>query len=179
MTWVRRTGIMVFACAVSAAWASLVSGHSEDKHAAPIGQKGSASEVTKTIEVTMTDNRYEPAEITVGTGETVRFVVRNAGELVHEFNIGTKDRHLAYREEMTKMIETGALEADRINHDKMGHGAGGMKHDDPNAVLLEPGESGEIVWTFPEETTLQFACNVPGHYEDGMVGEFRFEDRPS
>lgn len=170
-----RLGAAVVACALSAAWVSSALAHSEDKHAAPIGHEGSASDVTTTVEVTMTDNRYEPAEIVVGAGETVRFVVRNAGELVHEFNIGTREGHLAHREEMTKMIEMGVLEADRINHDKMGHGPDAMEHDDPNAVLLEPGESGEIIWTFPEEATLQFACNIPGHYEDGMVGEFRIE----
>ena len=172
----RRAGLLFAICVASIAAVSAVSGHSEDKHAAPIGQKGDPAKATTTIDVTMTDNRYEPAEITVGAGETVRFIIRNAGEHVHEFNIGTREQHLAHLEEMSMMIESGVLEADRINHDRMGHGAGGMKHDDPNAVLLEPGESGEIVWTFPEATVLQFACNIPGHYEDGMVGEFRFDD---
>ncbi|HSM43241.1 MAG TPA: cupredoxin domain-containing protein [Afifellaceae bacterium] len=156
-----------------------MSAHGENKHAAPMGQKGEPAKVTRTIEVTMTDNSYEPEEIAVGAGETVRFVIRNAGELVHEFNIGTRKRHLAHRGEMTMMIEMGVLEADRINHHKMGHGSGAMKHDDPNAVLLEPGETGEIVWAFPGEAKLQFACNVPGHYEDGMVGEFRFDGHAS
>lgn len=175
----RRAGVLFAACVASVATVSAVSGHSEDKHAVPIGQKGDPAQVTTTIEVTMTDNSYEPAEIAVSAGETVRFVVHNAGEFVHEFNIGTRDRHLAHREEMTMMIEMGVLEADRINHDRMGHGSGAMKHDDPNAVLLEPGETGEIVWTFPGTAKLQFACNVPGHYEDGMVGEFRFDDQAS
>ena len=50
----------------------------------------------------------------------------------------------------------------------MGHGM----HDDPNSVLLEPGKSGEIVWTFPKDAdvAIEFACNVPGHYQSGMVG---------
>jgi len=173
----HRTGLAFATSATFAALVSFASGHSQDKHAAAIGEKGDPSAASTTIEMTMTDNRYEPAEITVGAGETVRFVIRNAGELVHEFNIGTRDRHLAHREEMEKMIEMGVLEADRINHDKMGHGSGAMKHDDPNAVLLEPGETGEFVWTFPESTKLQFACNVPGHYEDGMVGEFRLDGK--
>ena len=162
-------------CLASIATVSAVSGHSQDKHAVPIGQKGDPARVTTTIEVTMTDNSYEPAAITVRPGETVRFVIRNAGELVHEFNIGTREQHLAHREEMTMMIETGVLEADRINHDRMGHGSGAMKHDDPNAVLLEPGETGEIVWTFPDTQKLQFACNVPGHYDAGMMGHIRFQ----
>ena len=67
------------------------------------------------------------------------------------------------------MMEHGVLEPDRINHDKMK--MGGMMHKDPNSVLLEPGKSAEIIWTFPKaKTKLEFACNVPGHYEAGMVG---------
>ena len=49
-----------------------------------------------------------------------------------------------------------------------------MKHDDPNSKLLEPGETMEIIWTFNKEAALEFACNIPGHYDSGMVGEFEF-----
>jgi uncharacterized cupredoxin-like copper-binding protein len=45
-----------------------------------------------------------------------------------------------------------------------------MSHDDPNSVLVEPGKTAELVWTFDTDATLEFACNVPGHYEAGMVG---------
>ena len=51
-----------------------------------------------------------------------------------------------------------------------------MEHDDPNSVLLEPKGAGEIVWTFTEAATLEFACNVPGHYGAGMAGTFEFTD---
>lgn len=59
---------------------------------------------------------------------------------------------------------------------KMGHAAGDetradMVHDDPNSVLLDPGAHGELIWTFSEPTELEFACNVPGHYQSGMVGK--------
>jgi len=56
-----------------------------------------------------------------------------------------------------------------MDHSQMG-GKMPMKHDDPNSVLLEPGETKELVWTFPKEATLEFACNIPGHYQAGMVG---------
>jgi len=52
------------------------------------------------------------------------------------------------------------------------HGDGHMmSHDEPNSALLAPGESAEIVWTFPEAGSLEFACNVPGHYDAGMMGD--------
>lgn len=143
-----------------------------------IGKPGDAAEASRTVEVAMTEFAYEPASISVKQGETVRFVVRNAGEQVHEFNIGTASMHADHQEEMLKMMEAGVLEVDTINRDMMrskgsdGHD-GMMAHDDPNSVLLEPGEEAEIVWTFSTDADLQFACNVPGHYESGMHGEFR------
>ena len=42
--------------------------------------------------------------------------------------------------------------------------------DDPNTVMLEPGQSAELTWTFAQATGLEFACNIPGHYQAGMVG---------
>jgi uncharacterized cupredoxin-like copper-binding protein len=141
---------------------------------AAAGKPGKASQATTTIEVIMYDNYYEPENISVKEGETVRFIIKNAGELVHEFNIGTAEQHEAHAPMMQMMVEHGVLEADKINHDvakvmqaSMGHGA----HDEPNSALLEPGKSAEIVWTFPAHAEIEFACNVPGHYDGGMVGE--------
>ena len=140
------------------------------------GQVGQSSDVSRTIMVTMYDNYYEPAEISVREGETVKFIITNAGELVHEFNIGTPDAHDAHGPEMMMMVEHGILEADRINWDaakkmqkNMGHGM----HEEPNSALLEPGKSAEIIWQFPDHATLEFACNVPGHYDAGMVGDIK------
>ena len=45
-----------------------------------------------------------------------------------------------------------------------------MEHDDPNAVRLAPGEKGEIIWTFANAGSFQFACLIPCHYEAGMHG---------
>ena len=167
--------LIAFSVSSTAAFA-----HGEEKHATDVGQKGDPVKVSRTIEVSMTDNAFEPSSMAVKAGETIRFVVRNDGELVHEFNIGTGKMHEAHREEMMQMMDMGMLEADRINHDRMGHGSGGMmmKHDDPNSVLLEPQQTAELIWMFPERANLQFACNVPGHYEDGMVGEFRIDGGP-
>src|SRR3546814_11220077 len=40
-------------------------------------------------------------------------------------------------------------------------------------------DKGEMIWTFTEAGDLQFACNIPGHYESGMVGNIKFQRRPS
>lgn len=159
--------------ALLASGPALAAGSHGGGHDMKIGKPGDPAKVSRTIEITMNDNFYEPESLDIKEGETIRFIVRNAGEFVHEFNIATAAMHEAHRPEMMMMVEHGVLEPDRINHEaakamqaSMGHGM----HDEANSVLLEPGESGEIVWTFPEHADLEFACNVPGHYETGMHG---------
>ena len=150
-------------------------GHTGGKmgHGFDFGAPGKASDVTRTIEITMKENFFEPERIEVKAGETIRFTIRNEGELVHEFNIGTAAMHAEHQKEMMTMMEHGALEADRINHDMMKMDMGGgktMEHNYPNSVLLEPGKTGEVIWKFTRAAELEFACNVPGHYEAGMMG---------
>jgi len=158
-----------------ATFAAGAHGGGHGKNATPIGKAGKPSEVSRTIKVEMNDNYFGMQNLTVKGGETIRFVITNTGEFVHEFNLGTKAMHAAHKKEMMMMMTHGALEAHRINHDKMkmDMGNGMMKqHDDPNSVLLEPGKSAEIIWKFPNKAVkqLEFACNIPGHYESGMVG---------
>lgn len=143
-------------------------------HEATVGSPGDLNEVSRTVEVVMADNYYEPEQIEVGGGETVRFVVRNEGSIVHEFNIGTPELHKQHQPEMQMMFEHGVLEIDKIHHDRMKMDMGNghtMDHSEPNSVLLEPGDTAEVVWKFSGNGKLEFACNMPGHYESGMVGE--------
>jgi len=46
-----------------------------------------------------------------------------------------------------------------------------MEHEDPNAIRLAPGKSGEIVWKFTNDGVFKIACLVPGHYDTGMHGD--------
>lgn len=147
-------------------------------HSFDFGEPGKASEVDRTVEILMKEIYYEPEAIEVKAGETIRFKITNKGKLVHEFNLGTASMHKAHQKEMEMMVEHGVLEADKINHKMMKMDMGGgktMEHDDPNSVLLEPGKSGEVVWKFTKATELEFACNVPGHYEAGMMGRVQFK----
>ena len=149
-----------------------------DHHGMAFDQPGKASEVSRTVNVEMHDNYYKPEQITVKAGETIRFKVTNKGEFLHEFGLGTAAMHKAHQKEMMKMWEHGMIEADRINRDrmKMDHGDGrGMEHNDANSILLEPGKSGEVIWKFTKPMDLEFACNIPGHYESGMMGPIKFK----
>lgn len=144
-------------------------------HGPDIGTPGKSENISRSVEIIMRDNSFEPESVSVSKGETLRFVIRNEGDFVHEFNIGTAVMHTQHQKEMMMMMEHGALEADRINHDRMNMDMGGgksMKHEDPNSVLLEPGKTAEVIWKFSTAENIEFACNVPGHYESGMVGKF-------
>lgn len=169
---------LVVAVAMSMSATAFAAGTHGHGHGAEIGEPGKASEVSRTISVEMYDNYYEPEVIEVNPGETVRFVVENKGRLVHEFNIGTAAMHEDHQKEMMMMVEHGVIQGGKLNHERMemdmGNGQS-MKHDDPNSLLLEAGQSQELVWKFAESGNIEFACNVPGHYQVGMYGAINFQ----
>jgi uncharacterized cupredoxin-like copper-binding protein len=152
----------------SPVWASPA--HTDD-----FGQPAPAAKATRSVEVVMGDMSFTPKAIDIKAGETVRFVLVNKGQLLHEFNLGDAAMHAKHQQEMLKMQQSGMLtptgmkEMDHSAMAGMDHGT--MKHDDPNSVLVEPGKTSELTWTFTKATNLEFACNIPGHYQAGMVGK--------
>ena len=139
-----------------------------------IGSKGNESEVSRVIKVVMYDNYYEPSSFQIKAGETIKFEVENAGMLVHEFNIANKMMHMKHQPEMEKMAENGILLAFFIDKEKMKKMAKmdkTMGHSHSNSVLLEPKEKGSIVWKFDNAVNIEIACNVPGHYQAGMIAK--------
>ena len=139
-----------------------------------IGSKGKESEVTRVVKVFMYDNYYEPSSFQIKAGETIKFEVENAGMLVHEFNIANKMMHMKHQPEMLKMVENEILLADSIDKKKMKKMAKmdkAMGHSHSNSVLLEPKQKGEIIWKFDNAVNIEVACNVPGHYQVGMIAK--------
>ena len=139
-----------------------------------IGSKGSEENVDRVIKVTMYDNYYQPNSSKVNKNETIKFEVENKGELVHEFNIATKEMHLKHQPEMMMMVEHEILLADKIDKKKMMEMSKknpAMAHSHNNSVLLSPGEKAELIWKFSNSLEIEAACNVPGHYEVGMIAK--------
>ena len=117
----------------------------------PWGIMGEKRAVKRTITVDMTDNmRFTPDKITIREGETLRFLVRNKGRMLHEMVIGTPK----------ELQEHAALMAKFPN----------MQHDEPYMVHVDPGKTGEIIWHFNRAGEFEFACLIAGHYEAGMRG---------
>ena len=105
----------------------------------------------RTIEIRMDDAmRFHPERIEVTEGETIRFVVRNAGQVLHEMVIGTEEELREHAALMRRFP--------------------GMEHDEPFMAHVKPGARGSLVWNFNRAGTFQFACLVPGHFEAGMQG---------
>lgn len=127
-------------------------GHEEDGgHAQALGRPGDANKVSRAIQVVMSDAmKFTPASIDVKRGETIRFVVRNAGSIKHEMVIGTM--------------------AELKQHAALMRRFPGMEHSDPNMITLAAGKSGELIWQFTRAGSFDFACLQPGHFEAGMIG---------
>ena len=116
-----------------------------------IGVPGQAAKVARTVTVDMTDAmRFEPASVTARQGETIRFAVKNSGQLKHEFVLGTEKELQKHYELMKKFPE--------------------MEHSDPNMVTVAPGKTAEVIWQFTKAGKIDFACLQPGHYDAGMKG---------
>jgi uncharacterized cupredoxin-like copper-binding protein len=160
---------IAFLSATSAlAAGSHTGGHGHDEAAAGqhmmVGEPGMAAKVSRTIKVEMleTDDGkmiFKPDHLEFKRGETIRFSIVNNGELEHEFVLDNMARNAEHKELMEKFPE--------------------MEHDDPNAVRLMPGATGEIIWTFTNGGGFEFACLVPGHYESGMHGDLSVVDAPA
>ena len=124
------------------------------KEQKPWGIVGDAKGVKKAVEFVMTDNmRFTPDHIEVKQGETVKFVLKNNGAMLHEFVMGSK----------AELDEHAALMAKFPN----------MEHDEPYMAHVKPGTTGEIVWTFNRPGDFDFACLIAGHYQAGMVGKIK------
>ena len=132
-------------------------GHGHDGgHSVAFGEPANAAEANRTIEIIARDTmEFEPARIEVEAGETVRFVVKNVGQLQHSFTLGTPASQREHEKEMQGM----AME-------KMA----GHMNQDPTGMVIQPGDSGTLTWRFAKAGRVQFACHIPGHYPAGMKG---------
>src|SRR3546814_16831109 len=97
---VQLTKSLVFALTLSAfpgAGAALAAGSHAGGHGSGIGEPANAAAADRTIEIAMGANFYEPGRLTIGAGETGRFVLKNAGALLNAFNLVTHAQHAAHQ----------------------------------------------------------------------------------
>ena len=152
----------IFIIAVLSAFIGQVSAHGDDhakkkpaavkKEQKAWGIAGDAKAAKRTINIAMTDQmRFLPDKIEVKQGETIKFVLKNEGKMLHEMVIGTKK----------DLEEHAALMLKFPN----------MEHEEPYMAHVAAGKSGAIIWTFNRAGDFDFACLIAGHYQAGMVGK--------
>ena len=116
------------------------------------GREGDPKKASHTGKVDMSDKlRFTPDSLTVKRGETVKFIVKNSGKLMHEMVLGT----------MQELKEHAAM---MLKHPT-------MEHDEPYMAHVAPGKTETMVWQFTKAGEFYFGCLVPGHFEGGMVGK--------
>jgi uncharacterized cupredoxin-like copper-binding protein len=128
-------------------------GHSHATFSA--GEPGDSKKPARVVQVTMREDDgkmvFIPDQVEVRKGEQIRFVLRNNGELTHEFMLATIAENDKHAELMKKYPD--------------------MEHDDPNGKTLETKKTNEIFWKFTKTGEFEFACLIPGHREAGMHGK--------
>ena len=137
----------------------------------PFGRAGNRKKASRTITIGMNDRMQfvaanghraadvraataphaMPGDIVVRRGETVRFVVHNDGQVMHEMVIGSIKDLKEHAELMRKFP--------------------GMEHDEAYMAHVAPGKQGEIVWQFTQAGEFHYACLIPGHMEAGMISK--------
>lgn len=114
------------------------------------GRPGDPKNATRTIKVGMNDKmHFTSGHVRVRQGETVKFVVRNQGKIMHEMVIGTMKELKEHAELMKKHPD--------------------MEHDEPYMAHVSPGKTEVIAWQFTKPGEFHYACLIPGHLEAGMI----------
>jgi len=136
--------------------------HSGGHNEMAVGEPGKRGEASKTVVVEMSETDdgkmlYTPDNFEVEKGQTIHFVIKNKGELEHEFVLDDHEANKKHKAEMAKAPE--------------------MEHDNPNSVRLDPGKTGNVTWKFTNAGKFEFACLIPGHYESGMRGDVAVTDK--
>ena len=154
--------LVLAACGGSAAAADpLAEQHAEDQQEEDFnfGQPADAAEADRVIEIDANDNlTFDASEITVSADETITFRITNTGNIAHDFTLGDQETQDEHEAEMAEMMDNET-----------------MSHDDPNAVVLNAGETKELTWHFSEAGTVLIGCHQPGHYAAGMAGAVTIE----
>ena len=153
----KRSPALAAAFGLALCGAALAHGDGHDGHNAQdfaFGKPGDPHKSAREVDVVMREEDgkmlFSPQRVEIRQGEQIRFVLKNAGTLDHEFVLGTRDANLAHEAVMAE------------NHE--------MAHDEPNEANLQPGATRDLVWKFTRSGEFDFSCLIPGHREAGMTG---------
>jgi uncharacterized cupredoxin-like copper-binding protein len=133
----------------------------------------SDADIDRTIRLEAGDMWFNAENLDIAPGDTIKFEIVNTGNLKHEFVIGDAKAQEEHREMMQAMMGSG-------DGGHGGHGGHDMAEGEHGgsmpSVTIAPGETASLIWTAPENVDgLEYACNIPGHYQAGMSGNIDFQ----
>jgi uncharacterized cupredoxin-like copper-binding protein len=102
----------------------------------------------RTVVITMHHTHFQPSEIHVDAGTTVRFVLRNTDPIDHELIVGDEAVHQRHR----------------VGHQAHHYG------DVPGEISVPSGTHASTSFHFDHPGQVLYACHLPGHEAYGMVG---------
>jgi uncharacterized cupredoxin-like copper-binding protein len=138
------------------------------------------------IEITGHEYSFDPEEITIKKGETITLILKNEGDIVHDWVIKeipvemvshtgegphsekqNESNHQDHSNTGDKEHSHSSPEDDSTNEDHTEH-----NHHDNVAlhVAAEPGETNTIQFVAKQAGTYAYFCSLPGHKEQGMLG---------
>jgi uncharacterized cupredoxin-like copper-binding protein len=133
-------------------------GTSEESTTTPSDAEG------RTVEIAMTDNAFEPDELTVEDGEAITFEFVNEGRVVHEAYLGSEEEQDGHAGDMAGMAGMAGSPEEAEHSDHMDD----QHMSDERLVTVEPGDRATLTTTFDEPGTVVIGCHQPGHWESGM-----------
>ena len=150
MRRIALAALLVTLTSIVAASAPGAPGHTHETFSA--GEPGNPKKPARVVQITMKEEDgkmlFIPDRVEVKKGEQIRFVLRNNGELPHEFMLASREENDKHAELMKKYPD--------------------MEHDDPNGKTLQTKKTDNLVWKFTKAGEFEFACLIPGHREAGM-----------
>ncbi|TCN74919.1 hypothetical protein EDB62_1206 [Vibrio crassostreae] len=116
-----------------------------------VGMPATGAKPDKVVHVLLSDDMKIAFKnkVDIEPNDVVQFVVMNTGKIDHEFSIGSASEQLKHREMMKEMSSHA--------------------HDSGSTVTVKPGKAKQLLWHFHGNNKVEFACNIPGHAEAGMV----------
>ncbi|MEZ8778966.1 cupredoxin family protein [Vibrio splendidus] len=116
-----------------------------------VGMPATGAKPDKVVHVLLSDDMKITFKnkVDIEPNDVVQFVVMNTGKIDHEFSIGSASEQLEHREMMKNM--------------------GNHAHDSGSTVTVKRGKAKQMLWHFHGDNNVEFACNIPGHAEAGMV----------
>jgi uncharacterized cupredoxin-like copper-binding protein len=117
----------------------------------------------RVVTIIMREYRFDPTPLYLYRNETVQLNVINAGMVDHELVLGDSAAQSAWASADAAATPPGPFAT--APPARVPLGTSGVR------VLLGSGLSTSVTYTVPAEGDLLMICHLPGHQEEGMIGE--------